>query len=101
VIPRMNERSNPLTGMSPWTWLIASAMAGGLTLLAAPAQADVANSSTPTSQQSSARAVGPGSVHSVIGDGGFGGGFGGIGGFGHRRDRGDEITDLFAIFQED
>jgi hypothetical protein len=81
-----------------WTWLATSAIAGGLALMAAaPAQADVAN--TPTSQQSSARAVGPGSIHSVIGDGGFGGGFGGFGG--NRRDRGDEITDLFAIFQED
>ena len=66
-------------------------MVGGLALMAAPAQAAV--SSAPASQ--------PSAVGLRDGGGGDLGGLGGLGGFGNRRDRGDETTDLIAIWGAD
>ncbi|MGH3390245.1 MAG: hypothetical protein ACRDOO_15360 [Actinomadura sp.] len=89
MIPRKNERtSKRLAGISPWTWIAASMMAGGLAMVAAPAQA-ATTANTPAS---------------VVSDGGFGGGFGGIGGIGGiggNDRRGDEIVDLMSIWQAD
>lgn len=88
MIPRKNGRTNPLAGISPWTWVAASAMVGGLALMAAPAQAAV-STGAPASQAST---VG------LRGGDGLGGGFGG---FGNRNDKGEETTDLFALWGAD
>lgn len=91
MIPRKNERtSKRLAGISPWTWIAASMMAGGLAMVAAPAQA--------------ATTASAGAPASVVSDGGFGGGFGGIGGIGglgNQNRQGDEIVDLMSIWQAD
>lgn len=76
-------------------------MAGGLAMMASPAQADTTHSvSTPASQASSASTQGPGAVNRLR-DGDGGGFGGGLGGFGRRDRRGDEIVDLFSIWQGD